>query len=114
MSSSKRGCYPPPAKKPRLSFSADAYDDDDAHNEDAEEPFGPSLPPSFTESAEPQAAAEALPGEEGQSNAEHHSDDDESEGHCIICLQPIQDKTIIPPCSHEQFCFGCVVKWCGE
>jgi len=31
---------------------------------------------------------------------------------CSICLQPMEDRTIIPKCSHE-FCFNCLIIWTG-
>ncbi|KAH7108528.1 hypothetical protein BKA62DRAFT_24870 [Auriculariales sp. MPI-PUGE-AT-0066] len=37
---------------------------------------------------------------------------DESDAeHCIICLQDIVDRTTLPNCAHERFCFECVVVW---
>ncbi|EJD42661.1 hypothetical protein AURDEDRAFT_168186 [Auricularia subglabra TFB-10046 SS5] len=36
---------------------------------------------------------------------------DEDKEHCIICLQDIADRTILPNCAHEKFCFECVVVW---
>ncbi|KAI0631389.1 hypothetical protein C8Q77DRAFT_1126524 [Trametes polyzona] len=32
--------------------------------------------------------------------------------HCSICLQPYDDRTMIPTCSHE-FCFECLLIWTG-
>jgi len=37
---------------------------------------------------------------------------DELDVNCSICLQPMQDRTIIPKCSHE-FCFNCLIIWTG-
>lgn len=31
---------------------------------------------------------------------------------CSICLQPVIDRTVVPPCSHE-FCFECLLVWTG-
>lgn len=32
---------------------------------------------------------------------------------CSICLQQVEDRTVIPKCSHE-FCFECLLVWTGE
>ncbi|KIK58587.1 hypothetical protein GYMLUDRAFT_86214 [Collybiopsis luxurians FD-317 M1] len=37
--------------------------------------------------------------------------DDLNEDHCTICLQEIVDRTMIPPCSHDAFCFDCLMIW---
>jgi len=37
---------------------------------------------------------------------------DELDVNCSICLQPMEDRTIIPKCSHE-FCFNCLIIWTG-
>ncbi|KAE9404214.1 hypothetical protein BT96DRAFT_813849 [Gymnopus androsaceus JB14] len=37
--------------------------------------------------------------------------DDLSENHCAICLQEVVDRTMIPPCSHDLFCFDCLMVW---
>lgn len=33
---------------------------------------------------------------------------------CIICLQPIIDRTVLPECSHDEFCFECVLLWSSK
>ena len=40
-------------------------------------------------------------------------DSESFEDHCSICLHQVMDRTIIPTCSHE-FCFDCLLIWCGE
>lgn len=37
---------------------------------------------------------------------------DDSGESCSICLQPMEDRAIIPTCSHE-FCFDCLMIWTG-
>ncbi|KAK0209460.1 hypothetical protein IW262DRAFT_1468716 [Armillaria fumosa] len=37
-------------------------------------------------------------------------EEEEEEDNCIICLQALVDRTVIPTCSHE-FCFDCLVVW---
>ncbi|KAF9530723.1 hypothetical protein CPB83DRAFT_762476 [Crepidotus variabilis] len=38
---------------------------------------------------------------------------DESENSCSICLQPVENRTVIPTCSHE-FCFDCILVWTAQ
>ncbi|KDN52689.1 hypothetical protein K437DRAFT_253883 [Tilletiaria anomala UBC 951] len=35
----------------------------------------------------------------------------DAEPFCLICLGLIVDRTILPSCSHGQFCFNCIHKW---
>lgn len=35
------------------------------------------------------------------------------EDHCIICLQPIIDRTVLIHCAHDRMCFVCIKKWSG-
>lgn len=37
----------------------------------------------------------------------------EEEDSCSICLHQLEDRTVIPNCSHE-FCFECLVVWIGK
>ena len=39
-------------------------------------------------------------------------DDGDGENSCSICLHGMEDRTVIPNCSHE-FCFECLVVWTG-
>lgn len=33
---------------------------------------------------------------------------------CLIChSSPILDRTVLPGCLHSQFCFRCILRWCG-
>ncbi|KAG2129620.1 hypothetical protein DEU56DRAFT_817082 [Suillus clintonianus] len=41
------------------------------------------------------------------------NDDDLGHDHCVICLQPMVDRTVIPTCSHE-FCFECISIWAEQ
>ncbi|KAG2131196.1 hypothetical protein BD769DRAFT_1355369 [Suillus cothurnatus] len=41
------------------------------------------------------------------------NDDDLGHDHCVICLQPLVDRTVIPTCSHE-FCFECILIWAEQ
>lgn len=46
-----------------------------------------------------------------EDNEDHNTAD--SEPSCIICLGPIVDRTILPSCSHDAFCFECLLVWAG-
>lgn len=38
--------------------------------------------------------------------------EDDDEPWCLICLStPIVDRTVLPTCSHSQFCFQCILRW---
>ncbi|KAK4053494.1 hypothetical protein OIV83_001661 [Microbotryomycetes sp. JL201] len=41
-------------------------------------------------------------------------DDDDEEEHCAICLSPIANKTVVSPCMHGQFCWGCMKAWSDQ
>ncbi|KAG1824866.1 uncharacterized protein BJ212DRAFT_1260915, partial [Suillus subaureus] len=41
------------------------------------------------------------------------NDEDLSHDHCVICLQSLVDRTVIPTCSHE-FCFECISIWAEQ
>ncbi|KAG1719560.1 uncharacterized protein EDB91DRAFT_1257568 [Suillus paluster] len=41
------------------------------------------------------------------------NDEDLGDDHCVICLQPLVDRTVIPTCSHE-FCFECISIWAEQ
>ncbi|KAF8829719.1 hypothetical protein HHX47_DHR2000139 [Lentinula edodes] len=50
-----------------------------------------------------------------QQNQELNEDillpDELNEDHCAICLQEVVDRTMIPICSHDLFCFDCLMIW---
>src|ERR1700742_1626286 len=35
----------------------------------------------------------------------------DDEEHCIICLQDIVDRTLLPKCGHNYTCFQCICAW---
>ena len=47
--------------------------------------------------------------ETGQNEENEESDED----NCSICLHRVEDRTVIPNCSHE-FCFECLLVWIGR
>ncbi|KAG8905865.1 hypothetical protein FRB99_008076 [Tulasnella sp. 403] len=53
---------------------------------------------------EPQTTASA-----GSRNVET-----ETEDNCVICLQVIADRTVLPECAHDRFCFECIEMWCSQ
>ncbi|KZT58528.1 hypothetical protein CALCODRAFT_494801 [Calocera cornea HHB12733] len=38
---------------------------------------------------------------------------EQAEG-CAICLQTIQDRTVLPDCNHDVFCFQCLLIWAEQ
>lgn len=36
---------------------------------------------------------------------------DAEEDRCLICLQKVEDRTILPQCSHDSYCFSCILEW---
>lgn len=66
-----------------------------------------SLPPS-PPTKKPKLDDENLM--QGSPDVNDHTED--SGENCSICLQPMEDRTIIPTCSHE-FCFDCLMIWTG-
>ncbi|KAG1726834.1 hypothetical protein EDB19DRAFT_207036 [Suillus lakei] len=40
-------------------------------------------------------------------------DEDLGHDHCVICLQSLVDRTVLPTCSHE-FCFECISIWAEQ
>ncbi|OAX34565.1 hypothetical protein K503DRAFT_747224 [Rhizopogon vinicolor AM-OR11-026] len=41
------------------------------------------------------------------------NDENLDHDHCVICLQSLVDRTVIPTCSHE-FCFECISLWAEQ
>ncbi|KAG9001615.1 hypothetical protein FRB94_003414 [Tulasnella sp. JGI-2019a] len=39
---------------------------------------------------------------------------DDPEDQCVICLQSIVDRAILPPCAHDRFCFECLELWAAQ
>ncbi|GAA5858532.1 hypothetical protein JCM8547_007348 [Rhodosporidiobolus lusitaniae] len=48
---------------------------------------------------------------EGAEGAEGDVHDEE---HCAICLSPIENKTVVYPCHHGQFCWNCIRAWTDQ
>ncbi|KAG8699855.1 hypothetical protein FRC08_005068 [Ceratobasidium sp. 394] len=38
---------------------------------------------------------------------------DENDDNCIICLQPVVDRTVLVNCAHDRMCFACIKQWSG-
>ncbi|CAE6461106.1 unnamed protein product [Rhizoctonia solani] len=38
-------------------------------------------------------------------------DEAELEDNCIICLQAVEDRTVLIHCAHDRMCFECIKKW---
>lgn len=51
-------------------------------------------------------------GEEAEEEQETEAaEEEEEEDTCLICLSSIQDRTLLPICSHSLFCFDCILEW---
>ncbi|KAM0751621.1 hypothetical protein T439DRAFT_214668 [Meredithblackwellia eburnea MCA 4105] len=48
------------------------------------------------------------------SNNKQASDDLDEPPHCAICLSPVDNKAIITPCHHADFCFACIRPWTDQ
>ncbi|GAA6031825.1 hypothetical protein JCM8097_002009 [Rhodosporidiobolus ruineniae] len=51
-------------------------------------------------------------GGSGQDGHDEHGDEDEEQ--CAVCLSPIENKTVVYPCHHGQFCWGCIRAWTDQ
>lgn len=49
---------------------------------------------------------------EVQESNQDEEDGENDEDNCSICLHRVEDRTVIPNCSHE-FCFECLLVWIG-
>ncbi|GAA5976830.1 hypothetical protein JCM10908_005644 [Rhodotorula pacifica] len=72
-------------------------EDDAAHSSDDERMNGSRAGPSTS-------AVKAEPEEEQE----------EEEEHCAICLSPIENRAVVSPCHHGQFCWGCIRAWTDQ
>ncbi|TFK22516.1 hypothetical protein FA15DRAFT_671405 [Coprinopsis marcescibilis] len=68
--------------------------------------------------AEQDEQIEGDPAVDGASNEpsileEDAGGNEELEDNCSICLHQLDDRTVIPQCSHE-FCFECLLVWTGQ
>ncbi|GAA5833976.1 hypothetical protein JCM11251_003579 [Rhodosporidiobolus azoricus] len=67
---------------------------------------------------------EDLPGEEadrsrtvsqgGMSGEDGPEGQELDEEHCAVCLSPIENKTVVHPCHHGQFCWNCIRAWTDQ
>lgn len=80
------------SKRPKLDPYSDGEDDS------AEE--GPQLPPT----ADVNESSAQPPPKDSASESD-------TEEHCVICLQIIVDRTVLPACAHDRFCFECLEMW---
>lgn len=65
-----------------------------------------------------ESSNEPLHSDEQKEDANDHTiealdGEDENGENCSICLSNLEDRTVIPSCSHE-FCFECLVVWTGN
>ncbi|GAA6009501.1 hypothetical protein JCM11491_003580 [Sporobolomyces phaffii] len=62
----------------------------------------PEAPLADTRDRQPHAHDDAL------------AEDDSEEDPCAICLAPIDNKTVVYPCHHGQFCWNCIRAWTDQ
>ena len=63
----------------------------------------------------PPPTTESHAREEEEDIIEEIYDDDEDESlHCAICLGVIDDRTVVQPCSHDAYCFRCILAWTDQ
>ncbi|GAA5946340.1 hypothetical protein JCM3775_007108 [Rhodotorula graminis] len=94
---SHRPSHSPEAARPRRKNPLEGFDDDEELPEEREE----------RERDAALLAARAGGGDDG----DEHDDEDE---HCAICLSPIENKTVVYPCHHGQFCWNCIRAWTDQ
>ncbi|TNY20857.1 hypothetical protein DMC30DRAFT_351654 [Rhodotorula diobovata] len=97
-----RPSHSPEAPRPRRKNPLEGFDDEQElpHERDERERDEALL-------ARTTAAAAA-----GEGGGDGDGDDDEE--HCAICLSPIENKTVVYPCHHGQFCWNCIRAWTDQ
>ncbi|QRV81533.1 E3 ubiquitin-protein ligase Topors [Ceratobasidium sp. AG-Ba] len=45
---------------------------------------------------------------------ENLAETDQDDEHCIICLHPVVDRTVLINCAHDRMCFACIKQWSGK
>ncbi|BGP60864.1 hypothetical protein NBRC10512v2_002176 [Rhodotorula toruloides] len=53
-------------------------------------------------------------GERGDEPEDGHSEGEDEEELCAICLSPIENRSVIFPCHHGQFCWQCIRAWTDQ
>lgn len=51
-----------------------------------------------------------MPRDTGHNDTDVSSDDDDLEDRCAICLNRLDDRTLLDKCFHS-FCFTCICTW---
>ncbi|GAA5877681.1 hypothetical protein JCM16303_000203 [Sporobolomyces ruberrimus] len=65
----------------------------------------------FDDEEEPEVAPQDL---DHPPPAADQDNDDQDEDVCAICLAPIDNKTVVYPCHHGQFCWNCIRAWTDQ
>ncbi|GAA5823083.1 hypothetical protein JCM3770_007090 [Rhodotorula araucariae] len=93
----------PPAAKPARRNPLEGFDEDEElpAEGDARHRHGHAV-----------AARDSTTGGGGGGGGDE--DKDEEDEHCAICLSPIENKTVVYPCHHGQFCWGCIRAWTDQ
>ncbi|GAA5890323.1 hypothetical protein JCM5296_002788 [Sporobolomyces johnsonii] len=98
----------PPHRRTSISHATNTNDDERRRSR-AEHLAGFDDTDDLAENGE---RDEARPGAGGEHPG---ADDDEDEDQlCSICLSPIENKTVVYPCHHGQFCWNCIRAWTDQ
>ncbi|GAA5939672.1 uncharacterized protein JCM15063_005251 [Sporobolomyces koalae] len=125
----------PPAKRPRTSGDASRSSSASSVTLRSPSPAAPSATDSHEHSGRNRGDSRAI----GKSRAERlagfddeadeptsgelapsprttqlDDDEDSDEDPCAICLAPIENKTVVYPCHHGQFCWNCIRAWTDQ
>ncbi|KAG0322590.1 hypothetical protein BGZ99_003247, partial [Dissophora globulifera] len=69
------------------------------------------LPESSAHSATASTTGARTPPQYNQDEQSEQAEQDEQDlTHCVICLNPCEDRTALVTCHHE-FCFHCILQW---
>ncbi|BGP23306.1 hypothetical protein JCM10295v2_002201 [Rhodotorula toruloides] len=70
--------------------------------------------PEAEESEDARDRRDLSDGERGDEPEEDHVNEEDEEELCAICLSPIENRTVIFPCHHGQFCWQCIRAWTDQ
>ncbi|GAA5983122.1 hypothetical protein JCM11641_004920 [Rhodosporidiobolus odoratus] len=116
----------PPTKRRRTVSPTSARSPSPPRSHQSPQPSHQHSPQQSTTTHRPHIAGfddqEDLPDDDEQRSRtlSAHSDPPDTdpneldEEHCAICLSPIQNKTVVFPCHHGQFCWNCIRAWTDQ
>ncbi|BGP30621.1 hypothetical protein JCM10296v2_002377 [Rhodotorula toruloides] len=98
---SRRASYPRASRSPEASRSR-RRNPLEGFDEEAEEPD------------DARDRRDLSDGERGDEPEDRHGEGEDEEELCAICLSPIENRTVIFPCHHGQFCWQCIRAWTDQ